>query len=75
MPRQANETAAGKIVPGRWSCGNTKQIEKGDRVFLIRLGIEPKGIIGSGWVVKPPYFDQHWDSQKLAEGKKFVCDV
>ncbi len=70
MPRQANETAAGKTVIGRWSCGNTKQIEVGDRVFLIRLGVEPKGIIGSGWVVKPPYFDTHWDVQKQAEGKQ-----
>jgi 5-methylcytosine-specific restriction protein A len=70
MPRQANETAAGKTVIGRWSCGNTKQIEIGDRVFLIRLGVEPKGIVGSGWVVKPPYFDTHWDVQKQTEGKK-----
>lgn len=70
MPRQANATAAGKTVIGRWSCGNTKQIEIGDRVFLIRLGVEPKGIVGSGWVVKPPYFDTHWDVQKQADGKK-----
>jgi 5-methylcytosine-specific restriction protein A len=70
MPRQANETAAGKIVVGRWSCGNTKQIEIDDRVFLIRLGVEPKGIVGSGWVTKPPYFDEHWDAQKRAERKK-----
>lgn len=70
MPKQANETAAGKVVVGRWSCGNTKQIGKGDRVFLIRLGKEPKGIVGSGWVFKPPYFDTHWDIQKQAEGRE-----
>jgi hypothetical protein len=70
MHRQANETAAGEIVIGRWSCGNRKQIEIGDRVFLIRLGVEPKGIVGSGWVIKPLYFDGHWDAKKHAEGKK-----
>jgi 5-methylcytosine-specific restriction protein A len=48
MPRQANETDAVKKVCARWSCGNTKQIETGDRGFLIRLGVEPKGIVGSG---------------------------
>ena len=32
----------------RWSCRN-KSIKKGDRVFLIRLGEEPKGIIASGF--------------------------
>jgi 5-methylcytosine-specific restriction enzyme A len=47
---EADQTAAGTIVTGRWSCGNTKKIQKGDRVFLIRLGVEPKGIMGSGWV-------------------------
>ena len=70
MPRQANETAAGKIVLARWSCGNTKKIKIGYRVFLIRLGVEPKGIVGSGWVVKSSYWDEHWDAQKRAEGKK-----
>ncbi len=70
MPRQANETAAGKIVLARWSCGNTKKIKIGYRVFLIRLGVEPKGIVGSGWVVKSSYWDKHWDAQKRTEGKK-----
>ena len=33
----------------RWSYGRTKKIKKGDRVFLIKLGPEPRGLIGSGW--------------------------
>ena len=33
----------------RWSCGNAKSIKPGDRIFLIKVGTEPKGIIGSGF--------------------------
>lgn len=33
-----------------WSCGVTKKIVRGDRVFLMRLGDEPRGIVASGKV-------------------------
>jgi 5-methylcytosine-specific restriction protein A len=52
-----------------WSCGNTKRIEIGDLFFLMRLGIEPKGIIGCGYVSSQPYSLPHWDEEKAAEGK------
>jgi 5-methylcytosine-specific restriction protein A len=45
----------------RWSCGNSKKIKKGDRVFLIRLGREPKGIMGSGYAKCSFYSGPHWD--------------
>src|SRR5580700_4520288 len=70
MPKLANDTAAGKIVRGRWSCGNRKAIQKGDRVFLIRLGVEPKGIVGSGWILNPPEEDAHWEAKKAEHGDK-----
>lgn len=38
-----------------WSCGNRRTLPVGSRVFLIKLGEEPKGIIGSGWTVSEPY--------------------
>ena len=41
-----------------WSCSNTKRIRYGDRVYLMRVGVEPKGIIGVGDVVSErPYRD------------------
>ncbi|MEW6234126.1 MAG: HNH endonuclease [Candidatus Omnitrophota bacterium] len=46
---------------GRWSCGNTKKIVKGDRVFLIKLGKEPRGIMASGWATRDVYNDKHWN--------------
>lgn len=45
----------------RWSCGNTRKIAVDDRVFLLRQGVEPRGIIASGTVIEPPYEDLHWD--------------
>ena len=51
-----------------WSCGNTKKIIVGDTFFLIKLGVEPKGIIGCGYVSSPPYPLPHWDEEKAKEG-------
>ena len=52
-----------------WSCGNTKKIAIGDTFFLMKLGVEPKGIIGCGYVSSSPYLLRHWDEEKAAEGK------
>ena len=40
-----------------WSCGHRKKINCNDRLFLIRVGVEPKGIIGSGFAIPKPEFD------------------
>lgn len=34
-----------------WSCGQTKRIVSGDRLFIMRQSREPRGICGSGWAV------------------------
>jgi 5-methylcytosine-specific restriction protein A len=51
-------------VERRWSCGNSKSIKKGDRVFLIRLSEEPRGIMGSGFAKSSYYVAPHWDGTK-----------
>jgi 5-methylcytosine-specific restriction protein A len=51
-------------VERRWSCGNSKSIKKGDRVFLIRLSEDPKGIMGSGYAKSSYYVAAHWDGTK-----------
>lgn len=38
----------------RWSCGKSKRIISGNRIYLIRLGTEPRGIIASGVVFRDP---------------------
>ena len=45
----------------RWSCGKSKSIKKGDRIFLMRLGENPKGIVGSGYAKSSYYIAPHWN--------------
>lgn len=53
-----------------WSCGCNKSIQKGDRIFLIRLGVEPRGIIASGYAATGVFEGPHWDQEKEAAGIK-----
>ncbi len=59
-------------LKGRWSCGITKKIVPDDRVFLIKLGKEPRGIIASGWTISGSYPDDHWDEEPASQGKKAI---
>jgi 5-methylcytosine-specific restriction protein A len=45
---------------GTWSCGNSKRPRPGDRFFHLRQGVEPKGIIGSGWITSMPKPGKHF---------------
>lgn len=54
----------------KWTCGVNKSIKAGDRIFLIKLGSAPKGIVASGYAVTGVFEGTHWDSDKKAEGKK-----
>jgi 5-methylcytosine-specific restriction enzyme A len=58
----------GRVTERRWSCGNTKSVPLGARVFLLRQGVEPKGIIASGWVTKATHEGPHWDAARAASG-------
>lgn len=59
ITEMAQLVQSGKLVTSRWSCGNSKRLQKGDQVFLIKLGQEPKGIFASGSVVQGSYQDLH----------------
>ncbi len=58
-----------KVYDTEWSCGNRKHIEIGDLFFLMRVGVEPKGIIGCGYASSQPYLLPHWKKEKADEGK------
>jgi 5-methylcytosine-specific restriction protein A len=60
----------GKKWVGNWSSGTTKSIRPGDRVFLIRLGKEPRGIMGSGVATSATYIGRHWDKELARQGRK-----
>jgi hypothetical protein len=56
-----------------WSCGRTKRIEPGDRVFLLNQGREPRGIMASGHAKSSPKLGSHWD--KSRKGKALYVSV
>jgi hypothetical protein len=57
-------TAGGNVVPVRWSVGNRKHgIALGDRFFLLKQEVEPRGIVASGTVSSLPFEDAHWNNQ------------
>ncbi len=83
LPDALRFTERGKRWKGSWSCGITKKIRPGDRVFLMKLGKEPRGIVASGWVVKPEgykpvrkgsavYEDSHWDPKRRGKMALYV---
>src|ERR1700749_351192 len=38
-----------------WSVVSHKTIQPGDRAYIVRLGVEPRGIFASGFVATEPY--------------------
>jgi 5-methylcytosine-specific restriction enzyme A len=68
LDSEAVAFARGETVESRWSCGNTKAIPVGARIFMLRQGSHGKGIVGSGWVIRGTYEDLHWDPAKAAAG-------
>ena len=50
-------------LDSRWSCGVTRRIKTGDRVFLLRQGPEPKGIFAAGAVTSEPFEEEHFTDE------------
>lgn len=59
-------------VSESWSAVSHKKIEPGDRAFLMRLGVEPKGIIGVGFVTSEPFLAPHWSSENKFRYKVMI---
>jgi hypothetical protein len=65
----SHHTAEGRLYASRWSTGNTKKITRGDRVFLLKQGEPPRGIIAAGWVTSEEVYEApHHDVQRAAQG-------
>lgn len=68
-------TARGSTVQQSWSCRNSR-VSVGERVFLVRAGDEPRGIIARGTAVSAPYSAKHYDEARAAAGEAHdVIDV
>jgi len=59
----------GKVREG-WNVGNLRQVSVGTRVFLIRVGLEPKGIVGAGYSCSDDLMGPHWDPARKSKGEK-----
>ena len=68
LPRLRLRARRRGFVDIDWSSGRTRQIEPGSRAFLIRLGVPPKGVIGSGVTISAPRSALHWREEKAALG-------
>ena len=51
------------IYRDSWSCGMNKSIKSNDRLFLIRLGKEPRGICASGYAISNVFQGEHWSGE------------
>jgi 5-methylcytosine-specific restriction protein A len=40
---------------------------------MLRQGVEPRGIFGSGWADSDVFEKKHWDQQKAKAGKRAKC--
>ncbi|HJH09422.1 MAG TPA: AAA family ATPase [Psychrobacter pasteurii] len=57
-----------------WAC-YSKQPKLGDTVYLMRVGVNPKGIIAKGTVTKESFLQDHWaDATKQISTIEFVVD-
>lgn len=46
---------AGEKMEDNWSVASHKSIKSGDRAYVVRVGVEPKGIFASGYVSSEPF--------------------
>ena len=53
-----------------WSCGRSRKPGLGDRVFLMRQGVDPKGIVGSGTIITENREESHWEDGAARAGRR-----
>jgi 5-methylcytosine-specific restriction protein B len=69
LAKDRDTTMNGGAAANNWRCGSTKPRE-GDRAFLVRTGLPPKGIVAAGTIVRASYEAPHWDETKAKLGEK-----
>ncbi len=58
--KEAAAIRSGRDTEGRWSTGRTMRVQPGDRLWLMRLGKEPKGIVGAAVATSAAFRGEHW---------------
>lgn len=70
LAENAAATRRGEKVAMTWSSGVTRSIRPGDRVFIVRLGSDPRGIVGSGLARSAVSETEHWNDERAAAGER-----
>lgn len=71
--QQWEAVQVGHRVEERWSCGNSKKLQIGDRVFLMVLGQQKfHGIIASGVVTQGSFEDVTWNPESSRHTSRYV---
>lgn len=70
LARDRRRLARKGVLDTEWSCGRARRLEPGSRAFLIRLGVEPRGLFGCGTVMTAPVERLHWREDKAAAGSR-----
>jgi 5-methylcytosine-specific restriction protein A len=68
LPQDMRRVRRRGHVDIEWSSGRTRVIDPGSRAFFVRLGVPPKGVIGSGHTLTEPRSGVHWRAEKAALG-------
>jgi len=70
LEEASQQSTARNPYRDQWSCGNTQRIQRGDRLFLLKQGREPRGIMAAGWTISDEVVSlPHWDEELAKEGK------
>lgn len=69
LPEELERVRKGGICKERWSCAHSTKPTTGDRAFLIRLGVSPKGIMASGRVTSQYFTEPHYNPVLAKQGK------
>lgn len=55
LPKDKQKLEKTGELEDNWSCASHKTIQPGDRAYIVRVGVEPKGIFASGYISSEPY--------------------
>ena len=75
LSRMARRVRKGERVRDRWSCARSKQIRRGDRLFMLRQGNEPRGLFASGRALTDWYEGPNWRGPGYCHYVDFAYDM
>ena len=71
LKSMADRVKQGEEVADTWSFAGFTKVKRGDRVFLIRLVEEPKGMMASGIVTDRAKEGPHWEPARAKKGDTY----